>query len=725
MFDEYLKPPCVEKPVSLATAAPVPVISAELQPPISHQDVAAGSTIIEDNPFAHADNDPIVNMFALKPSYVASSFGDASSAESTYVTQPHNHLRKWSKDHPLDNVIGNLSHSIAGFKPCKTRFTNLINSNMGTSITTRLCHDYSSQEGIDFEESFAPVARIEANRIFIFNAASKNMTIYHMDVKTAFLNDELKEEVYVSQPKGFVDLDHPTHVYRLKKALYSLKQAPRAWYQASPTKKHLEALKRVFRYRIGTINWGLWYPKDTAMALTAYADMDHAGDAIMDFVNEMGYTKVIHFLSRMVMNNLYQPWRAILSMINQCLTGMTSGPTKKGKKDKPHVIPYCLFTKLIICHLGRIHNIHQRSTSSFHLAEKDLRLGNLIFIPKGEADEVFAEKEGKKKPTTAKQPKPNPAKEKSSKPTLASKPKVTKEKSTKPSHMKKTKIGEGDDQDVERAIQMSLELFQAQGQAHVGGMAIREPVAEASRPLLVVEGNGKAIATDEQATQSLLALLMRHQLDPCTFVNIVRDSSSPADAEIGADIEKTNSGGDTEILQIDEVQGKDVDDQVNSEEKTVELYQGQAGSDLGKTPESQPPQEQEFMEEDQDQTLDLKLPAAEHVILEEPLSSSRNLSSMKNLDDAYTIGDQFLNDKPTEDKSSKLNVDSKVVFMVTVLIHQTSSSISLLSTPIIDLSPPKPVSSTTQTPIFTTTTTTTATTFPLPSPPQQQRSTES
>nr|GEV02122.1 retrovirus-related Pol polyprotein from transposon TNT 1-94 [Tanacetum cinerariifolium] len=85
-------------------------------------------------------------------------------------------------------------------------------------------------EGIDFEESFAPVARIEAIRIFIANATSKNMTIYQMDVKTTFLNGELKEEVYLSQPEGFVDPDHSTHVYRLKKDLYGLKQAHRAWY---------------------------------------------------------------------------------------------------------------------------------------------------------------------------------------------------------------------------------------------------------------------------------------------------------------------------------------------------------------------------------------------------------------------------------------------------------------------------------------------------------------
>ncbi|GJW25600.1 retrovirus-related pol polyprotein from transposon TNT 1-94 [Tanacetum coccineum] len=87
---------------------------------------------------------------------------------------------------------------------------------------------YGQEEGIDFKESFAPVARLEAIRIFVAYAAHKNIPIYQMDVKTAFLNGPLKEEVFVRQPDGFVDPDFLNHVYHLKKALYGLKQAPRA-----------------------------------------------------------------------------------------------------------------------------------------------------------------------------------------------------------------------------------------------------------------------------------------------------------------------------------------------------------------------------------------------------------------------------------------------------------------------------------------------------------------
>nr|GEV56928.1 Gag-Pol polyprotein [Tanacetum cinerariifolium] len=91
---------------------------------------------------------------------------------------------------------------------------------------------YAQEERIDFKESFAPVARLEAVQIFIAYAAQKSIPIYQMDMKTAFLNGPLNEEVYVIQPDGFVDPNHLEKVYRLRKAIYGLKQAPGAWYDA-------------------------------------------------------------------------------------------------------------------------------------------------------------------------------------------------------------------------------------------------------------------------------------------------------------------------------------------------------------------------------------------------------------------------------------------------------------------------------------------------------------
>nr|GEU73343.1 retrovirus-related Pol polyprotein from transposon TNT 1-94 [Tanacetum cinerariifolium] len=267
--------------------------SSATQSPNLHKGFAAGSTVIEDYPFAPIDNDPFINVFALEPTFEVASSSDVSSVESTHVTQPHYHLRRWSKDHSLDNIIGNPSRPVSTTKQLVTNglwclynsiLSKVKQKNFKSTITedcwfqamqdeihefdrlqvreliprpdyvmiialkwiykikldeygdvlktkARLvAKGYSQEEGIDFEKSFASVARIKAIRIFISNAACKNMTIYQIDVKTSFLNGGLKEEVYVSQPEGFVDLDHLTYVYRLKKALYGLKQAPGAWY---------------------------------------------------------------------------------------------------------------------------------------------------------------------------------------------------------------------------------------------------------------------------------------------------------------------------------------------------------------------------------------------------------------------------------------------------------------------------------------------------------------
>ncbi|GJT90850.1 copia protein [Tanacetum coccineum] len=198
-------------------------LSLALQSPSSHQGVAAGSTIIQDNPFAPVDNNPFVKVFASEPSSKASSSGD--------VIKPKN------------------------FK----------------SAITEDCWFQAMQDEIhEFD-------RLQARLV----------------VKGY--------QVYVSQPEGFVDPDHPTHVYRLKKAQYSLKHAPRAWMDScdpvdTPMVDRLKldedplgipVDQTRFRSMVGSLMYltasrpdlvftGLWYPKDTAMALMAYADADHA-----------------------------------------------------------------------------------------------------------------------------------------------------------------------------------------------------------------------------------------------------------------------------------------------------------------------------------------------------------------------------------------------------------------------------------------------------------------
>ncbi|GJW02419.1 retrovirus-related pol polyprotein from transposon TNT 1-94 [Tanacetum coccineum] len=291
MFDEYFETHGVERQIPPAHAIHVLVVSAStpfsttidqdapstshslsssrIQAPILHQSVAVGPTI-EDNPFSQANNNPFVNVFALEPSSEESSLGMLIQVNPIRLFNHYDHLRKWLKDHPMDNVIVKLDE-----------YGDVLKNKAWLEAK-----GYRQEKGINFEESFAP-----------------------MDVKTAFLNGELKEEVYASQPEGFIDPDHPTHVYYPKKALYVLKQALRAWYdtlsrllldnefskdtpmadrskinedplgipvdqtryQASPTKKHLEDTRRstsgsaqFLGYKL--VSWSSKKQKSTAMS---------------------------------------------------------------------------------------------------------------------------------------------------------------------------------------------------------------------------------------------------------------------------------------------------------------------------------------------------------------------------------------------------------------------------------------------------------------------------
>ncbi|GJU01167.1 retrovirus-related pol polyprotein from transposon TNT 1-94 [Tanacetum coccineum] len=434
LFDEYFYPlPCVDPPI-LEVAALVPDVSTGLlsltlvdqdapSPSTSQTPQESPSHVItpdaeeadHDIEVGYIDNNPQFGIPILEPSFKESSSQVVILNNVHLVNQPPEHISKWTKDHLINNVIGDPSRLVSTRHQLQTEalfcyfdaFLSSVEPMSYKEALTKSCwieamqeelnefeclevwelvprpnrvmiitlkwiykvkldelggvlknkawlveKGYRQEECIDFEESFALVARLEAIRIFLAFATHMNMVVYQMDMKTTFLNGILREEVYVSQSDRFVDLENPNHVYKLKNALYGLKQAPRAWYdlllsfllsqklskgtadptfdpvdtpmvekskldaypqgkevdptryhgmigslmyltvsrpdlqfvvcmypryQAKPTEKHLHAVKRIFQYLRGTINMGLWYSKDSCIALTAFAYADHAG----------------------------------------------------------------------------------------------------------------------------------------------------------------------------------------------------------------------------------------------------------------------------------------------------------------------------------------------------------------------------------------------------------------------------------------------------------------
>nr|GEV41427.1 putative reverse transcriptase domain-containing protein [Tanacetum cinerariifolium] len=183
--------------------------------------------------FFNAD-DEFTNPFCASPQEEAeSSSHNIGNSNVPTFNQPQVSKYRWTKDHPLEQVHGNPSRPvqirrqlITDLEMCMYALTDE-DQTVIRNKARLVAKGYAQEEGIDFEESLAPIARLETVWIFIAYAAHKSFPIYQMDMKTAFLNGPLKEEVYVAQPDGFVDLDHPEKVYRLRKALYGLKQAPR------------------------------------------------------------------------------------------------------------------------------------------------------------------------------------------------------------------------------------------------------------------------------------------------------------------------------------------------------------------------------------------------------------------------------------------------------------------------------------------------------------------
>ncbi|GJX51569.1 retrovirus-related pol polyprotein from transposon TNT 1-94 [Tanacetum coccineum] len=258
MFDEYLEPTCVERQVSLASA------------------VSAESTLEEENLFAPINNDPFINVFAPEPSFDASSFVDLSSAESPYVHSNTSTTRKWRQRSPAGKYYctSPTVHDLALKWIYKLKLDDTMD--VLKKMIGWWPSDHRQEKGIEFQGN--PLHQLHVSRLI--ESSIPNATNSCDPVDTPMV-DRLKLD---EEPLG-IPVDQTRFRSMVGSLMYLTASRPDlvfdvcmcARYQTSPIKKHLEALKRVFRYLRGNINWGLWYPKNTAMALMAYADADHAG----------------------------------------------------------------------------------------------------------------------------------------------------------------------------------------------------------------------------------------------------------------------------------------------------------------------------------------------------------------------------------------------------------------------------------------------------------------
>ncbi|GKB49739.1 retrovirus-related pol polyprotein from transposon TNT 1-94 [Tanacetum coccineum] len=300
------------------------------------------------------EKDEFINIFSTpvqERGETSSCYDDSSNMQTFYQRHPSEHL--WTKDHPRTEPK-NIKEAMVDSAWIKAMQEELNQKNKRDEESTIILNKarligkgYGQKEGIDFEESFAPVARLEVVRLFVAYAAHKSFSVYQMDVKTTFLYGPLKEEVHYMdsnklQERGM--MNSPTSWYLkdsqkihqslrgifINQAKYaqevlekhgvtscdSIASRPDivhatcycALYQARPTEKHLKEVKRIFRYLKNTINMGLWYPKDTSFKLTAFLDSDHAGglDSQAEYVSLSAcYAQVLWLRTQLIDYGFY------------------------------------------------------------------------------------------------------------------------------------------------------------------------------------------------------------------------------------------------------------------------------------------------------------------------------------------------------------------------------------------------------------------------------------
>ncbi|GJW94614.1 retrovirus-related pol polyprotein from transposon TNT 1-94 [Tanacetum coccineum] len=222
------------------------------------------------------------NIIGKEPKNVNEALGDES-----WIVAMQEELNQFIANDVWELVPQPKNMTIIG---TKWVFRNKLDENgvVSRNKARLVAQGYNQQEGIDYDETYAPVARLESIRILLAYACALDFKLFQMDVKSAFLNGFINEEVYVAQPSGFIDFEKPDHVYKLKKALYGLKQAPKAWYD------RLKAFLIKHEYKMGMVDNTLFTKKKSSnlIIVQIYVDDIIFGSTCQDMCDE--FAKIMH-----------------------------------------------------------------------------------------------------------------------------------------------------------------------------------------------------------------------------------------------------------------------------------------------------------------------------------------------------------------------------------------------------------------------------------------------
>ncbi|GJR79756.1 hypothetical protein Tco_0150541 [Tanacetum coccineum] len=462
-------------------------------------------------------------------------------------------------------------------------------------------------------------------------------------------------------------------------------------------------------------------------------------NALIKFVNDLGYPRVIRTLSDVgIVNQAHidyaeRMWEEFTQSIYTFIVDKKNlaQHTQGKKKTTLIVIPSVRFTKLIVYYLQSKHKLHSRPGSPLHLPNEEPVLGYLKFIVKHQRYLVGEEVSDPDSPT------PKPAK--------ATKPKATKQPMplAPKAATKKPKPAPAKPQEKKQKLVIETpevpSLAKRSKAVKVGPLppvVIREPESRKFQLLPEVKGKGKEKVSDEQVSLDLLTLQTPKKKSPTEQYIFQRRTPTPTEPSchtespsLYAKLGLTDSDTESDE-EVPPVVKSGAQDKGQAGPNPGVQDEGQAGSNPSNAADSQPQPSHvvhagsnlEHM--DLEATENLKLPTEDQVRIEEPTSSTGTLSSLQNLDKELSLTSQLYTDKSQEDETKKTNAKAEVQSMIMVPIHQDTSSVPLMTTPVIDLTVSQPVPTVAQTPLPTLTTTvivTTITTTTLPLPPQPQQ----